>query len=120
VTLQDGEPEPDLVVARGQRRDFLVRHPGAADVGLLIEVADSTLGRDRGIKLRSYAQASIKCYWIVNLIDRQIEVYTDPDATAETPCYRGFEVFKPGDAVSLNLGEQTVGQVRVTDVLPLA
>src|SRR5262245_60411751 len=44
------EPEPDLAIVRGSRDQYLDRHPGPADIGLLIEVADTTLGRDRGEK----------------------------------------------------------------------
>ena len=118
VTLSDGEPEPDLVVVRGGRRDFLNRHPYPADVGLLVEVADSTLDRDRGLKLRTYARAGIKTYWVVNLVDGQIEVYVDPDATAAEPSYRGSVGFRPGVAVPLSLAGVGVGQVPVADVLP--
>ena len=79
ITLTDGEPEPDGIVVRGRLEDYLTRHPGPADLALVIEVADSSLDRDRGIKLRSYARAGISVYWIVNLIDRQIEVFSAPD-----------------------------------------
>ena len=98
IILSDGMPEPDGVVARGTSDDDDVFHPPAADVCLVIEVADSTLARDRTIKLRSYARAGIPVYWIVNLIDRQLEVYTDPDPTA-TPetTYRRRDLYV-GDA----------------------
>jgi hypothetical protein len=118
VTLTDGEPEPDLVIARGRRVDYAARHPGPSEVGLLVEVADSTLDRDRGPKLRSYARAGVACYWILNLIGRQIEVYTDPDSTATEPRYRRVDSFRPGDVVPLALDGRAVGSVRVNDVLP--
>ena len=98
VVLGDGEPEPDGVIALGTPADDFVFHPPAADVRLVIEVADATLARDRTIKLRSYARAGIPAYWIVNLIDRQVEVYTDPDpAAVPDPTYRCRDVFA-GDA----------------------
>ena len=78
ITLDDGEPEPDGAVFRGSVNDYVDRHPGPADVELVIEVADTSLRRDRGTKLRSYARAGIACYWIVNLIDRCVEVHHDP------------------------------------------
>lgn len=118
VTLADGEPEPDLVIVRGRRLDYATRHPTPADVDLLVEVSDSTLDRDRGPKLRSYARAAIVCFWIVNLIDRQIEVYTDPDAIAAVPRFRGTAVYRPGDVVPLTVGGEPVGPVRVADLLP--
>jgi Uma2 family endonuclease len=120
VTLSDGEPEPDIAIVRGARRDHLSHHPGPADVALLIEIADATLERDRGLKLRSYARAAVACYWIVNLIDRQIEIFTDPDPDAKTPRYRRTTIFKPGDAVPLTLHGQAAPPIPVSEILPPA
>jgi Uma2 family endonuclease len=53
-------------------------HPRPADVYLLVEVSDSTLGKDRTVKLPLYAAYGIPELWIVNLVDKQIEVYTEP------------------------------------------
>src|SRR5207244_3112541 len=78
VTTEDSEPEPDASVVRGKRRDYKSRHPAASDLGLMVEVADSSLELDRTTKQRIYARAKIPVYWIVNLIDRQVEVYTHP------------------------------------------
>src|SRR3954470_13780908 len=55
ITLSDGEPEPDAAIFRGKPEDYPQRHPGPNEVLLVVEVADTTLARDRGIKLRSYA-----------------------------------------------------------------
>jgi Uma2 family endonuclease len=118
ITLADGEPEPDLVVVRGGRRDYLARHPGAADVALVVEVADSTLDRDRGIKLRSYARANLPVYWIVNLVDRCVEVYSAPIATASTPTYRTRATYGAGDVVDVVIDGTVRAQVRIDDVLP--
>src|SRR5262245_7749406 len=52
ITLASSEPEPDVSVIRGTSRDYSARHPGGADVGLVVEVADATLDRDRGLKKR--------------------------------------------------------------------
>ena len=79
VTTKDSEPEPDLAVVRGQVRDYRDRHPGPGDMALVVEVADSSLSRDRGLKLRIYAKAGVPVYWIVNLVDGLVEVYTEPD-----------------------------------------
>jgi Uma2 family endonuclease len=68
-------PLPDLaVIERKTYRD----HPQPEDVFVLIEVADTSLADDRGRKLSLYAEHGIFEYWIVNLIDKQIEVYTEP------------------------------------------
>jgi Uma2 family endonuclease len=79
ITLADSEPEPDVVVVRGDTRQYLDRHPGGDAVAVVIEVSDTTLQRDRSAKKRAYARAGIPIYWIVNLVDYQVEVYAHPD-----------------------------------------
>jgi Uma2 family endonuclease len=74
----DSEPEPDIVWAK--RRRYAAHHPTADDVLLLIEVADSSLDFDRGEKANLYATAGIRDYWIVNLVDRTVEVRRDSHA----------------------------------------
>jgi Uma2 family endonuclease len=59
ITLDKSEPEPDIVIVRGDTRDYLDRHPGAKDIALVVEVSDSTLERDRTLKKRIYARANI-------------------------------------------------------------
>src|SRR5262249_35795011 len=78
VTLSTSEPEPDGVIARGDDRDYATRHPGPQDLALIAEVSDSSLVHDRDVKGPIYARESIPVYWIVNLVDEQIEVYTNP------------------------------------------
>ena len=68
-------PEPDLAVLRGTPDDLM---QGELPAALVIEVADTSLERDRTVKQRLYAQAGIPAYWIVNLAAREIEVFTDP------------------------------------------
>jgi len=72
----DSEPEPDVAVVRGEARDFLADHPATA--ALVVEVADASLDLDRRLKARIYARAGITDYWIVNLVDRVVEVHRDP------------------------------------------
>lgn len=72
------ETEPDGAIVRGGIEDYERRHPGAADILCAIEVADASLGRDRDYKQAIYAESGIPVYVIVNLIDRVVEVYTDP------------------------------------------
>ena len=72
------EPEPDLAVVRGTREEYKHRHPGPTDLGILIEVADTSLDCDRGEKLLAFARGGVPVYWIVNLVDRQLEIYTSP------------------------------------------
>ena len=61
------------------------QYPGAQDIGLIVEVADTTLQRDRNTKKQLYAREGIPIYWIINLVERQIEVYTEPSESSETP-----------------------------------
>jgi Uma2 family endonuclease len=118
VTLPDSEPEPDVAVVRGDERTYATRHPGPADVGLLVEVSDSTLQRDRDDKGRIYARAGIPAYWIVNLIDRQVEVLSGPSGPAPTPAYVQRQVFPGGTAVALVLDGNVIGAVAVQSLLP--
>lgn len=72
------EPEPDAVVVKGAATACAGRHPGPKDIACVFEVADSSLRRDRTVKLRIYADSGIGQYVILNLPDRLIEVYTEP------------------------------------------
>jgi Uma2 family endonuclease len=118
ITTLDSEPEPDVSVIRGARRDFLDRHPGPQDLALVVEIADTTLRRDRGRKKRLYARAGIPQYWIVNLVDRQLEVYTAPSGPADEPDYGQRQVFGPTDAVPVVVDGTEVGRLTVSDLLP--
>jgi Uma2 family endonuclease len=95
VTDEDSEPEPDLAIVPGQPRDYILAHPSTAI--LLVEVSDTTLDYDRRRKGPAYARAGVPDYWIINLVDRLVEVYRGP-----TPD-RGYQVaqrLRPGDALS--------------------
>jgi Uma2 family endonuclease len=118
ITTLESEPEPDASVIRGDRRDFLAGHPTPQDVALIGEVADSSLAYDRGIKKRIYARAAIPIYWIINLEDRFIEVYTDPTGPAEVPDYRGHEVYRENDLVPIILDGKEIGTMEVKSLLP--
>jgi Uma2 family endonuclease len=111
------EPEPDLAVVPGQRRDYLAAHPSSAV--LVVEVADSTLAYDRRQKASLYARHGIQEYWIVNLQERVLEVHRDPmrDPTAVYGAsYRFREVIlAEGQIAPLAAPNR---QVKVTDLLP--
>ena len=68
-------PEPDIVWVK--RRRYRKAHPTASDVGLVIEVSDSSLADDRKLATL-YAGAGIQEYWIVNCIDEVVEIHRDP------------------------------------------
>jgi Uma2 family endonuclease len=118
IVLSDSQPEPDGAVVRGNARMYLTRHPTPADVGMLIEVAESSLLRDQRDKTRIYARAGIVCYWIINLVDRRVEVYTQPSGPTAVPAYGSFQIYQPGDNVPLVLDGNTVANVPVNELLP--
>ncbi len=72
-------PQPDVLVARYRAEGYFERHVQPPDVVLLIEVADSSYRYDRQTKLPEYAAAGVPEYWIVNIGERQLEVYTQPE-----------------------------------------
>ena len=117
ITTADSEPEPDGAVARGENRDYSRRHPGPGDLALVAEIADSSLARDR-IKAGIYARARIPVYWIVNLVDRQVEVYTDPTGPDADPRYRQRQDYRMGDHVPVVIDGREVGRIAVADILP--
>ncbi len=120
ITVGTSEPEPDISIVRGTEEDYLPRHPGPADIGLLVEVSASSLAIDRIDKLRIYARAGVPTYWIVNLIDRQIEVYDRPTGPAANPEYASRQTFTAGDSIPIVLDGDTLGQIAVSAVLPAA
>jgi hypothetical protein len=118
VTLADSEPEPDLALVREDPAGYTTRHPNAADVGLIVEVADFSLPGDRADKERIYARAGIGCYWIVNLPDRQVEVYTAASGPSAAPAYGQRQDYRSGDVVPLPLAGSLLPGLPVQDMLP--
>lgn len=111
------EPEPDLAVVVGNPRDYLDEHPRTAL--LVVEVADTTLEYDRETKASLYAAASIPEYWILNLIDRQLEMHREPGALPGTRFgfgYRTRVLALAGEHVDAPAG--ATARVAVDDLLP--
>jgi Uma2 family endonuclease len=115
ITTADSEPEPGVAVVRGDDERYRRGHPGQADVGLVVEVANTTLADDRRIKLPLYARAGITAVWIVNLIDRKLEVHTEPDP-ASSSYRRHLELSEQSNA-SFVLDGKEVDIVAVGDLL---
>ena len=117
-----GKPEPDAAVVRAELEFDATRDATATDCSLVVEVADTTLDYDRTNKLQSYAAAGIAVYWIVNLVDRQIEVYSDPTGPAlnepDVAGYRRRDVFAPDDSVPVVIAGHEVGTISAADLLP--
>jgi Uma2 family endonuclease len=111
IKPSNSRPQPDLVLLK-PRNDLSPKSPPTAeDVILLIEVADTTIRFDRGVKLQLYAEAGVPEYWIINLRGDDIEVYSNP--TGGT--YKQTRKAKRGE--TLALPGELEGVVRVEEVL---
>jgi Uma2 family endonuclease len=111
ITLVTSEPEPDYAIVRGTRRDHLQRHPGPAEVGLLVEVSYSSLANNLTDKVRIYWEAGIPLYWVIDTVNKRLIAYSGPGFSnrAEHPI---------GSSAPLVLGGRTVGHLAVADVMP--
>ena len=118
VGIGTSEPEPDAVVVRGDARTFAQRHPQASEIALVIEVSDSTLRGDREVKGPISARAGIPIYWIVNLPEAKVEVYTLASGPSDDPKYSHRQDFTAGDPLPLMLDGQFIAQLSVAALLP--
>lgn len=115
VALDDfSEPEPDLAVVPGDPRSYRDVHP--ARPVLAVEIAETSLRLDRGLKHRLYARAGLEEYWIVNLVDRVLEVYRDPARRGRRGLYGSVEILGP-EAVVIPLAAPQA-RINVADLLP--
>jgi Uma2 family endonuclease len=117
ITIEpDHEPEPDGALVRGNDGSYRERHPGPQDCRLVIEVAETSLERDRQIKQKVYATAGIPEYWIVNLRSNTVEVYEQPDAQSSE--YRLRRDRQRGETIEMVLpGSGGAVQVEVDEIL---
>ncbi|MEM8582736.1 MAG: Uma2 family endonuclease [Bacteroidota bacterium] len=106
------KPEPDFTLLDYDPLDYVEVHPHAGNCKLVIEVADSSLVFDRKVKSVLYASSNIPEYWIVNLIDRQIECYSQPQV--DTGTYQVSSVRKEGEVIN----HDKLGDISVGDILP--
>jgi Uma2 family endonuclease len=113
LTLSDlSEPEPDVAVVRGTRRDYLQSHPHFAE--LVVKISDTTLTFDRKNKAAIYTKAGIPDYWIANLEAGHIEVFRKPDISGQ---YLERFVVKVGEQIS-PLGAPNL-DLSVSELLPV-
>jgi Uma2 family endonuclease len=113
---EHSEPEPDVAVVAGAPLDYVAAHPTTA--ALVVEVADSSLRLDR-FKAAVYAQAGLREYWIVNLVDRALEVYQEPQPPADVQegwIYRSVDVLRPPASVTPLAAP--AARIPVADLLP--
>jgi Uma2 family endonuclease len=117
ITLATSEPEPDVAVVRGHVRQYRQSHPRPKDIACLVEVAESTLFDDRNIKGPLYARARIPVYWIINLLESKVEVYSQPRA-GRNAAYQQRQDYGMDDFVPLTIERREVGRINVRDLLP--
>jgi Uma2 family endonuclease len=111
------DPEPDLAVVSGSFRDYCTAHPSTAL--LVVEVSDTTLAYDRCEKASLYARAGLADYWIVNVLDEQVEVHRHPHPNPDMPFgygYTNITVYRVGDEIVPLAAPTTL--VAVADLLP--
>jgi len=113
IPERESEPEPDIAVARGEVEDYETRHPGPADIALVVEVARSSVAADRAMT-RTYGGCGIPVYWIVNVADRQLEVYAGPTEGA----YPEPTILPESATVELIIAGDIVARIPVADLLP--
>lgn len=102
ILSSNSEPEPDYIIAKNRSDDYLETHSHPEDVLLIIEVADSSLSYDQGTKLGLYAENHFQDYWIFNLIENVLEVYTQPYQTSQGGFgYRIKRVLLPNETIEL-------------------
>ncbi|MFN8525500.1 MAG: Uma2 family endonuclease [Chloroflexota bacterium] len=90
------EPQPDIVLLSPGSRQIPRRNPESSDTFLVIEVSDSTLAYDRGVKMALYARQGVPEAWIVDLPNRLVHVYRQPSDDG----YRIVRTLRPGDRVA--------------------
>ena len=111
--LAGQHPAPDLAVVRGTPAGLPDRYPDAADVAMVAEVSISSLDEDRAMA-DIYAAGGIPVYWIVDVDDGQVEVYSDPGPSG----YRSHEVLAPGHVLPVVIDGVEIGEIPVADILP--
>ncbi len=107
------EPEPDIALLKPREDFYAESHPTAEDILLVIEVSNSTIEYDRDIKKTLYAEAGIIEFWIVNLPDNTIEVYSQP----KNGNYRLARILEKGETVESNSVENL--KLQVEEILGL-
>jgi len=117
VALGASEPEPDLAVVREDPNEYLAHHPGPSEIGAIIEVANTSLDTGREDKLRIYARAGLPIYWIVDVVNRAVEVYEQPSGSSPDPNYGTCTVYRPGDSIPVTLAGVQVTRMAVADFI---
>lgn len=118
ITTSDSEPEPDLAVVLAPAERYIDHHPGPSEIAMTVESSFTSLSFDRDDKARVYATAGIPVYWILNVVDHQVEVYTEPSGVDANPGYRVQEIFSGDDVVPLIIAGNKIADIPVRELLP--
>lgn len=110
----ESQPEPDCVIALFREDFYVNKHPTPPEIFVVIEVAKSTLYTDRYLKAAAYAGAGIQEYWIINLVDNQVEVHLNPNK--ETSTFADVNQYKQDQ----EFDSPFAGNIKVADLLPAA
>ena len=109
--------EPDIAVVPGNARDYQDNHPNRAH--LIVEISDATLRKDRTLKAHLYAYAGLPDYWLLNLVDRQLEIHRNPgpDPTRKGRFTYADVTIVPADGHASPLAAPG-SRIAVADLLP--
>lgn len=110
-------PEPDITVARGPRTAYRHADPTPEEIAILFEVADSSYDADRFEKWPRYAAARTPAYGILNIQDRRMELYGDPEGEGQTAAYRTGRTYSEDTEFPVLIDGHEVGRIAVADLL---
>jgi Uma2 family endonuclease len=114
IALSDSEPEPDIMIARGEESTYDDRHPTPSDLGVLMEVGDSSVLSDRRYKGELYAREKVPEFWLINVVERKVEVGTAPRRGK----YQKKVEYGENDMVPLVLDGDKIAGIPVRELLP--
>lgn len=118
ITTLTSEPEPDLAIVRGRIESYDDRHPRPDDIGILVEISDSSLRLDQVDKAEIYAEARVPYYWILNIPKRRLEVRSEPSGPGASPHFVRLELFEETMNAPVVLDGVEVARIPVRDLLP--
>jgi Uma2 family endonuclease len=113
IPSRSSEPEPDVSVARGTIRTYELQHPNAEDIALVVEVSDTSLQKNHRLA-KTYGAAGIPFYWIINIPDRQLEVFSSPVDGG----YAVHQILLETESVDLAIEGRMLGRISVAELLP--
>ena len=119
IVVGGSERAPDIAVVRGPIGRYLKRHPTRTDIEIVGDVADTTLKKDRQVLAGLFARDRIPVYWVINIPDAQVEVYTQPSIDdSGAAYYKARQDLGRKDVVPMTIKSRVVAKIRVRDLLP--